>query len=205
MTIAATVASLRARLLATQTVLDDGVLMINRRTFLLLLLLMLAWAAPPLRADPEYRAMGPDIFDRQAKGEVLIDQAVARAQREHKRIVLVFGANWCPWCRRLHQIFSEAPTVRARLRDDFVLVYVDANTRNDKRRNAAVQEQYGNPIQKHGLPVMVVLDLDGKQLTTRETSSLSAPTDEEVARRVAAFLAEWAPPPADRKAAGPRP
>ncbi len=177
--------------------------MISRRSLLVLLLTM-AWAAPPLRSDPEYRSMGPDIFDRQTKGEVLIDQAVARAQREHKRIVLVFGANWCPWCRRLHQVFNMAPAVRARLRDDFVLVYIDANTRNDKKRNAAIQDRYGNPIQIHGLPVLVVLDRDGKQLTTRETSSLSATTDEEVARRVAAFLAQWAPP-TDRNVAGPRP
>ena len=119
--------------------------------------------------------------------------------------MLIFGANWCPWCRRLHQVFTVAPAVRARLRDDFVLVYVDANTRNDKKRNVAVQERYGNPIQKHGLPVMVVLDSDGRQLTTRETSSLSAPTDEEVARRVAAFLTEWALPPAGRNAPSSRP
>lgn len=174
--------------------------MSSRRNFLLLLL---SWFAPLLRADPEYRAMGPDIFDRHIKGEVLIDQAVTRARKENKRIALVFGANWCPWCRRLHQIFIGAPAVRARLRDDFVLVYVDANTRNDRKRNAAVQEQYGNPIQKHGLPVMVVLDSDGRQLTTRETSSLSAPTDEEVARRVAAFLEEWAPPRPYQSKAGP--
>jgi len=170
-----------------------------------LLLLLLTWFAPLLRADSEYRAMGPDIFDRHVKGEVLIDQAIARAQKENKRIVLIFGANWCPWCRRLHRAFTEAPAVLAQLRDDFVLVHIDANTRNDRKRNAAVQERYGNPIQKHGLPVLVVLDGDGKHLATRETSSLSAPTDEEVARRVAAFLAQWAPPPADRNAAGPRP
>ena len=177
----------------------------TRPRTLLLLLLMLTWSVPLLHAAPEYRAMGSDIFDRHIKGEVLIDQAVARAQQENKRIVLVFGANWCPWCRRLHQVFTDAPAVRARLRDDFVLVYVDANTRNDRKRNAAVQERYGNPIQQHGLPVMVVLDRDGKPLTTRETSSLAAPTDEEVARRVATFLAQWAPPPSDRNAAGPRP
>lgn len=178
-------------------------MMTSRRT-LLLLLLMLTWFVPLLRSDPEYRAMGPDIFDRHAKGEVLIDQAVARAQKENKRIVLVFGANWCPWCRRLHQVFTGAPAVRTRLRDDFVLVHIDANTRNDRKRNSSVQERYGNPIQIHGLPVLVVLDRDGRPLTTRETSSLSAPTDEEVAGRVAAFLAQWAPP-SDRNVADPRP
>jgi len=167
--------------------------------------LMLMWSALSLRAGPEYPAMGPDIFDRQTKGEVLIEQAVARAQKENKHILLIFGANWCPWCRRLHQVFAEAPAVRAQLRDNFMLVHVDANTRHDKQRNAAVQERYGNPIQQHGLPVLVVLDRDGKQLTTRETASLAAPSDEEVAGRVAAFLAGWTPTQTDRSIATPRP
>lgn len=35
-------------------------------------LIVLSLAGPPLRADPEYKNMGSDIFDRQAKGEELI-------------------------------------------------------------------------------------------------------------------------------------
>lgn len=146
----------------------------------------------PMRAVPEYKSMGPDIFDRSAKAEEQIDQALTRARQENKRVVLLFGANWCPWCRRLHQAFSEAPALRRALQQHFILVYVDANTRHDKKRNAAVIERYGNPL-RLGLPAMVVLDQDGTQLTTQETASLAAPTDEEVAKRVAAFLAGWAP------------
>jgi thioredoxin-related protein len=167
--------------------------MIGRRVFILMLLL--GWALP-LHAAPEYPSMGPDIFDRQTKGEVLIEQAVARAQQENKRIVVLFGANWCPWCRRLHRAFTEAPAVQARLRDDFVLVYIDANFRNDRKRNAAVLERYGDPIKKYGLPVLVVLDRDGTQLTTQETNALAAPADEDTAKRIADFLAKWAPPKA---------
>jgi len=146
-----------------------------------------------MQAEPEYKSMGPDIFDRQAKAEEQIDQALARARHGNKRVVLLFGANWCPWCRRLHQAFSEAPALRTALQKNFVLVYVDANTRTDKKRNAAVIERYGNPL-RLGLPAMVVLDQDGTQLTTQETASLAAPADDEVARRVATFLSRWAPP-----------
>ncbi len=158
-----------------------------------LVLLLVGILSAPLGAEPEYKNMGPDIFDRQAKAEEQVDQALARARQENKRVVLLFGANWCPWCRRLHQAFTEAPALRRALQRDFVLVYVDANTRNDKKRNAAVIERYGNPL-RLGLPAIVVLDQDGTKLTTQETASLAAPTDEEVARRVAAFLDRWAPP-----------
>ncbi len=177
-------------MLAARLYLGDGVTMIVRR---ILFALLLGCGALALRAAPEYPSMGPDIFDRQTKGEVLIEQAMARAQQEDKRIVVLFGANWCPWCRRLHRIFTEAPAVLARLRTDFVLVYVDANFRNDRKRNATVLERYGDPIKKHGLPVLVVLDRDGTQLTTQETNGLAAATDEETVKRITDFLARWAP------------
>lgn len=154
---------------------------------------LLGIGALALHAAPEYPSMGPDIFDRHIKGEVLIDGAIARAQQEDQRILVLFGANWCPWCRRLHGIFAEAPAILARLRADFVLVYVDANFRNDRKRNAAILERYGDPIKKHGLPVLVVLERDGTQLTTRETNGLAAASDEETVKRIGDFLARWAP------------
>lgn len=133
--------------------------------------------------------MGPDIFDARVSGEKLVDAAIAKADAEHKRVLLLFGANWCPWCRRLHRTL-ELPAVAQRVEKSFVLVLVDVNTRNDKSRNAGVLERYGNPIQ-HGLPVFVVLDRTGKQLTTRETQTMTAPTDDEEADKLAAFLARW--------------
>ena len=128
----------------------------------------------------------------------MIDKALELAGREHKRIFLLLGANWCPWCRRLHAAFTENPTVRAAIQQGFVLVYIDVNTRNDKKRNASINERYGNPLQ-NGLPVMVILDQDGKQLATQETASLAAPTDEEEAKRVMAVLTKWTPPAAPKR------
>jgi thioredoxin-related protein len=144
----------------------------------------------PLFAASEYRHMGPDIFDPKAKAETLIDEATTQAQREHKRVLLLFGANWCPWCRRLHAALTGDPRITARLREHFVLIFIDANTRNDRTRNKSVIGRYGNPLQ-YGLPVFVVLDAGGKQLTTRETQSLADATEEGVAKKLLSFLADW--------------
>ena len=155
--------------------------------FLALLLLIV----PAIAASSEYRSMGPDVFDPRTKAEDLIAQAVTRAAREDKRILLLFVANWCPWCRRLNAALT-APAVKQKLQQKFVLVYVDANTRNDKLRNAAVLEKFGQPTLEHGLPVFVILDREGRQIGTRETASLAADTDAKVAARVLAFLDTWA-------------
>jgi thioredoxin-related protein len=161
---------------------------------LALFFILLCFGALDLRAAPEYPAMGPDIFDRQIDGEVLLEQAIVRARQEDKRIIVLFGANWCPWCRRMHRILTEAPAVVSRLRTDFVLVYVDANFRSDRKRNWALLRRFGDPIKKYGLPVLVVLDRNGTQLTTQETNGLAAATDEETMKRILHFLARWAPP-----------
>jgi thioredoxin-related protein len=154
-------------------------------SFLICLLVASAFAGVP-----EYRTMGPDIFDAKEPAAYLVANAITQAQREDKKVLLLFGANWCPWCRRLHVALTKSPSVQSHLREKFVLVFIDANTRNYKRRNAAVIEQYGNPV-RYGLPVFVVLDRSGTQLTTRETASMVADSDEEVAERVVTFLNAW--------------
>ncbi|MEZ5415293.1 MAG: thioredoxin family protein [Opitutaceae bacterium] len=139
----------------------------------------------------EYPKLGEDIYDPQADANVLISEALSVAKLDHKHVLLMFGANWCIWCHRLHATLEGNPEVAAALAEDFVLVMVDVNTRHGPKRNADVNERYGNPIQ-HGLPVLVVLDATGKQLTTQETGSLEE-SDGHSPAKVLAFLREWAP------------
>ena len=145
-----------------------------------------------LRAAPEYPAKGPDIYDTRADGEAQVAAALRRAAAEHKRVLLDFGANWCIWCRRLHATFQSDPSVSAALAKGFVVVMVDVNTRNGVKRNAGVNERYGDPI-RNGIPVLVVLDADGRPLTTKDTGELEEGAGHSPAK-ITAFLAQWAPP-----------
>ena len=145
-----------------------------------------------LRADPEYPKMGPDIFDVQADAGTQIAAALTQAKAEHKRVLLDFGANWCIWCQRLHATFENNPAVSAALHKDFIVVMVDVNTRHGTKRNAEVNTRYGNPIE-HGIPVLVVLDSEGKQLTTKDSGELEE-GDGHSPAKILAFLAAWAPP-----------
>lgn len=142
-------------------------------------------------AAAEYPKQGEDIYDPKADGETLIAAALTEARASHKHVLLDFGANWCVWCHRLHGTFTSDPQVAAALARDFVVVMIDVNTRHGEKRNAAVNERYGNPIQ-HGLPVLVVLDADGKQLTTQETGALESGAGHSP-EKILAFLAHWAP------------
>jgi len=107
-------------------------------------------------------------------------------------VLVDLGANWCVWCHRLHHTLQTDAAVAKVLNDNFVLVLVDVNHRDGKKRNDAVNEQYGNPI-KEGLPVLVVLDAGGRQLLTQESGALEDGKDGHDPAKIIAFLQKWAP------------
>lgn len=154
-------------------------------------LALAALIAVPLRAAPEYPEMGPDIYDVHADGTAQIASALATASAQHKRVILVFGANWCIWCHRLHNTLETDPVVSRMLGDHFVLVDVDVNRRNGVNRNADVITRYGNPV-RLGLPVLVVLDSDGKQLCTKDSGELEEGHGHSP-KKIAEFLTLWQP------------
>jgi thioredoxin-related protein len=142
---------------------------------------------------PEYPKMGADIYDAHADASVQIAGALAKASAQDKRVLLIFGANWCIWCHRLHATLESEPAVARALDQGFVLVMVDVNTRKGEKRNAAVNDKYGDPI-KNGIPVLVVLGADGKQLTTKDSGELEEGEGHSPAK-ILAFLSAWAPAP----------
>ncbi|MFZ5518617.1 MAG: thioredoxin family protein [Candidatus Zhuqueibacterota bacterium] len=135
-----------------------------------------------------------NIYDEKANARDDIKKAIVQAQKEGKRILLKFGGNWCPWCRRLHALFQENETIRTCLGSNFVLVLVDVGHRD---KNADLNEKYGRPWSL-GLPALVVLEKDGAMLHVQETGSLEfTPEDGEGKghhpERVLHFLKTWAP------------
>lgn len=143
-------------------------------------------------AAPEYPQLGPDIYDPKADGAELISAARREASAQHKHVLVMFGANWCIWCHRLHALLHDNPEVSRVLRDNYELVMIDVNQRHGVARNAALDARYGHPT-RLGLPVLVVLDADGRPLTTKDSGELENGKDGHDPAKVLAFLRAWAP------------
>jgi thiol:disulfide interchange protein len=133
----------------------------------------------------------PGLYDTQANGTADIAAAVARADSSGKRVLVQFGANWCGWCHKLHEMFETNATVKRMLDENYVVVLVDVDQVDGKQHNADVVERYGNPV-RFGLPVIVVLDGEGKQLHTQNTGDLETGSSHDEGK-VMAFLKAWAP------------
>ncbi len=131
----------------------------------------------------------PSIYDRAADGEVQIAEALARAKHDHKTVLLQFGADWCVWCHRLHDLFRDDKAIARKLLYEYEFVLIDVDEVDGKIHNESVIKRYGNPI-KHGLPTLVVLDAGGRQLITQQTEPFEV-GDHHDPDKVLAFLANW--------------
>lgn len=132
-------------------------------------------------------------YDSARDGKAQIEAAQAEAKGKNKRVLVMFGGNWCKWCRALDDTFANNAAVKARLEQSFVLVHVDSDS------NGTLNDAWGNPF-ANGFPVLVVVDADGKKLHVQETGTLEmAPPDGGQAPvghdpdKLITFLKQWSP------------
>ncbi len=129
-----------------------------------------------------------EIYDADLDVKKAIDTA---ASQSDKRILLMFGANWCPWCQRLHHLMESNDEIKNLLVTHYELILVDLGKRD---RNMDIDAQYGRPNEL-GIPVLVLLDQDGTVLKTQETGvwefGQNSKRKGHDPQKIIAFLKEW--------------
>lgn len=100
-----------------------------------------------------------DLYPANADANQEIQEALKRAVSEKKRVLLVFGANWCYDCRVLDRALHEGAAGRI-VNESFLLVHVDIG---EGEKNPEMVKTYRIPINK-GVPAVAVLNSDGKLL-----------------------------------------
>jgi len=134
----------------------------------------------PLNTD---NVIYPPDLDARAE----IADGMRRAAAAKKRLLLVFGGNWCFDCHVLDEAFH-SPEIQPTLAAGFVVVHINIG-RFDK--NLDIAEQYQVPLTK-GVPALAVLDSTGKLIFSQqggefEDARSMAPED------ILAFLNKWEP------------
>jgi len=127
------------------------------------------------------------IYSDTADARAEIRAAIASAAREHKHVLLDFGANWCPDCHLLNIYFHD-PSNAGVLQTNYVLVDVNVG-RYDK--NLDVAQKYGIPLNK-GIPALVVLDGQGHVLYAQRHGEFEKMRNLD-SSDVMAFLEKWKP------------
>ena len=132
-------------------------------------------------------ARAADIYPATPDAKPEIREALAKAKKEHKRVILDFGGNWCPDCHVLDIYFHQAPNDKL-LADNFVLVDVNIG-RYDM--NTDVAEKYGVPLKK-GVPALAVLAPDGTVVRAQATGEFENMRTMDPSS-VTEFLNAWKP------------
>jgi len=145
-------------------------------SFLLLVLFVMVRGPVPAAAQS-----GPDagegtapLYDESADGQVLIQRALERAARENKRVLIQWGANWCGWCRSLHELMSSDGEIARKILYEYEVVLIDVG-HFDKHLDLA--GRYRARFRDYGVPYLTLLAADGTVLANQETSSLETEGD----------------------------
>jgi thioredoxin 1 len=141
--------------------------------------------APKLKQPSDMKKnLYPDDADARAE----IKKAEEEAAKRHKRVLLVFGANWCYDCHVLDLAFHR-PEFSPVLDAGYEVVHVDIGP--DGKKNNDLAADFQVPLNK-GVPALAVVDGDGKLVVSQkngEFENARAMTPEALLE----FLNKWKP------------
>lgn len=127
--------------------------------------------------DQKHASLYPS--GRNAKKDIA--NAVATAKTRERRVLLVYGADWCSSCHDLEETFQSVE-VKPVLDAGFVVVHIDLGQGD---QNIDILKAYQVPLT--GIPAFSVLDQQGKLLHSQDGGAF----EESDAKGVLRFLNQW--------------
>jgi thioredoxin 1 len=133
------------------------------------------------------RPASRDIYPDPARAKPEIAAALKEAAHTHKRVLVVFGGNWCADCIVLDTYLHSGRNTPI-LNANFLLVHVNVG---EYDANLDLAQKYNIPLEK-GVPAVAVLSDTGKLLYSQKGGEFEAmrrmdPSD------VTKFLVRWEP------------
>ena len=137
---------------------------------------------------PQPADMKKDLYPANVDAHAEIQEAEQRAAKTHKRLLLVFGANWCFDCHVLDLAFHR-PDIAALVDPNYEVVHVDIGP--DGHKNEDLAKQFGVPLD-NGVPSVCVAESNGTVIFSSkdgEVEDARGLTTETLAD----FLRKWRP------------
>ena len=128
-----------------------------------------------------------DLYPANANAKDEIQESLKRAATEKKRLLLIFGANWCYDCHVLDRALHEG-TAGKIVSENFLLVHVDIG---EGANNADLIKLYRIPLSK-GVPAVAIVNSDGKILYSSGDGEFEA-SRQMMKKDLVAFLNHWKP------------
>jgi thiol-disulfide isomerase/thioredoxin len=140
------------------------------------------------RRLPEPAKPNPVLYPDPSQAQAQLTAALAEAGRKQKRVLVVFGANWCYDCHVLDTTFH-SPAFASLVQANYVVVHI--NTGDEGKDNNDLAAQLGVNLDR-GVPSLAVLDPDGKVIVSQRNGEFES-TVKIGPEDVHAFLEKWKP------------
>lgn len=121
--------------------------------------------------------------------EQKISKLIEKAKKENKNIILQAGGNWCVWCLRFNNLVQNTQELKSIVDENYLYYHLNYSPKN---KNQKIFAKYGNPGEKFGYPVFIILDKNGKQIHTQESSILEEGKGYSI-DKVKTFFNAWKP------------
>ncbi|MES2278879.1 MAG: thioredoxin family protein [Bacteroidota bacterium] len=111
--------------------------------------------------------------------ETVMKAAYAQAAKENKKVMVIFHASWCGWCKKMEASINE-PTLNKLFTDNYVIAYLDVleNKGKENLENAGSKEYMAKyQGEKSGLPFWFIADAKGKKLADSQVRPEGAALD----------------------------
>jgi thioredoxin 1 len=145
--------------------------------------------AKQVRRLPEPAKPNIQLYPPPEEAQTEISSALAAAAKDHKRVLLVFGGNWCYDCHVLDTTFrskSFAPIVNA----NYHVIHINVGNYD---ANLDLADKYQIPLKK-GVPSLAILDPDGTLVVSQKQGEFES-TVRIGPEDVLDFLKKWKPQP----------
>jgi thioredoxin 1 len=144
-------------------------------------------AAKETRRLPEPAKPNIQLYPPPEEAQAEISSALAAAAKDHKRVLLVFGGNWCYDCHVLDATFHSkefAPIVNA----NYHVLHINVGNYD---ANLDLAGKYQIPLNK-GVPSLAILDPDGKLIVSQKQGEFES-TVRIGPEDLLEFLKKWKP------------
>lgn len=139
---------------------------------------------------PEPKIPNTHLYPDASEAKKDLDAALASAQVDHKRVLVIFGANWCYDCHVLDAALRAnglAPLVVA----NYHVVHINIA---EGESNADLAKRFQVPLDK-GIPSLAVLNSEGQLITSQKQGEFESAAKIGM-DDVREFLNRWKPEPA---------
>jgi len=128
------------------------------------------------------------LYDPSLDGMKQIKEAIGKASKEGKNVLIQNGGNWCSWCIKFHAFCKGDSAISAIINANYIPVKLNYDQTN---KNDEANVFLGNPS-RFGFPVFIIIDGKGNIIHIQDSSLLEEDRGYSK-QKVTGFFSQWTP------------